>query len=106
MIIKTCLDLLHGQTLQNTNAINFIQPSCCPVTEAAFSLHLSPAASVAVIYRFYELRLSVRGERTQEAATHEVSMGIACEVTICRINPTAAVNSPGLHNGGNLLPFR
>ncbi|HEH7426032.1 TPA: hypothetical protein SHX23_003061 [Escherichia coli] len=22
MIIKTCLDLLHGQTLQNTNAIN------------------------------------------------------------------------------------
>lgn len=41
-----------------------------------------------------------------EAATHEVSMGIACEVTICRINPTAAVNSPGLHNGGNLLPFR
>ncbi|EEY7905060.1 hypothetical protein EY775_24615 [Escherichia coli] len=65
MIIKTCLDLLHGQTLQNTNAINFIQPSCCPVTEAAFSLHLSPAASVAVIYRFYELRLSVQGERTQ-----------------------------------------
>ncbi len=41
-----------------------------------------------------------------EAATHEVSMGIACKVTICRINPTAAVNSPGLHNGGNLLPFR
>lgn len=63
MIIKTCLDLLHGQTLQNTNAINFIQPSCCPVTEAAFSLHLSPA--VAVICRFYELRLSVREERTQ-----------------------------------------
>ncbi|HAH2902088.1 hypothetical protein EHW74_06390 [Escherichia coli] len=64
MIIKTCLDLLHGQTLQNTNAINFIQPSCCPVTEAVFSLRLSPAASVAVIYRFYELRLSVRGEHT------------------------------------------
>ncbi|EFH9425448.1 hypothetical protein GA368_22575 [Escherichia coli] len=65
MIIKNCLDLLHGQTLQNTNAINFIQPSCCPVTEAAFSLHLSPAASVAVICRFYELRLAVRGEHTQ-----------------------------------------
>ncbi|MBW9809780.1 hypothetical protein FJD13_23745 [Escherichia coli] len=68
MIIKTCLDLLHGQTLQNTNAINFIQPSCCPVTEAVFSLRLSPAASVAVIYRFYELRLSVRGEHTHPDA--------------------------------------
>ena len=41
-----------------------------------------------------------------EAATHEVSMGIACEVTICRINPTAAVNTPGLRDGSKVLLFR
>ena len=65
MIIKPVRFYCMARHYKKANPVNSIQPPCYPVTEAVFSLRLSPAASVAVIYRFYELRLSVRGERTQ-----------------------------------------
>ncbi|WP_213079278.1 hypothetical protein, partial [Escherichia coli] len=65
MIIKPVRFYCMARHYTKANPVNSIQPPCCPVTEAVFSLHLSPAASVAVICRFYELRLAVRGEHTQ-----------------------------------------
>ncbi|ABE10301.1 hypothetical protein WLH_03616 [Escherichia coli O25b:H4] len=68
MIIKPVRFYCMARHYKKANPVNSIQPPCCPVTEAVFSLRLSPAASVAVIYRFYELRLSVQGEHTHPGA--------------------------------------
>ncbi|STG51259.1 putative prophage side tail fiber protein [Escherichia coli] len=50
MIIKPVRFYCMARHYKKANPVNSIQPPCCPVTEAVFSLRLSPAASVAVIW--------------------------------------------------------